>query len=259
MSTRILAGMAVELEGDGAPVIMIHGLGGTSNSFTPQLAVYAGRHRIIRPDLVGSGRSPLEGALSIERFVSDVMRMADGLGAREAHLVGHSLGTIVCQHIAVRHPARVRSLALLGALTEPPDAARAALRQRAAKARAEGMAEVADAIVQAATAKATKADAPVAVAMVRESVMRQCPQGYAATCEALAQASAAEAGRIDCPTMLITGAEDAVAPPAMARGLADRIAGARLVLLPRCGHWPSVERAADVNRELRHFMMGLRG
>ncbi len=255
MPSRQIAGLTVDCAGDGAPAIMVHGLGGTSNSFTPQMSVFARGFRCYRPDLPGSGRTslPQGGALSIDGFVAAVLALADAEGHEAFHLVGHSLGTIVCQHVAARAPGRVLSMALLGALTAPPEAARTGLRQRAAEARRDGMAGIADAVCAGSTAAATRADLPVALAAVRESLMRQPPEGYAATCEALAEARPAAVEGLSMPCLLVTGAEDAVAPPDMARGLAGRLGDARLVVFPRCGHWATFERAAEVNRELRHF------
>jgi 3-oxoadipate enol-lactonase len=253
MTSRSLAGMTVEVDGAGEPVVLVHGLGGTSNTFTPIMDVFARGCAAIRPDLVGSGRSPLEGELDIGRFAADLLALAVALGHGSAHWVGHSMGTVVCQHIAARHPECVRSLALIGALAGPSQAARDALRGRAAEARDHGMADIAEAVSCGTTSESTRRGLPVAVAAVRESLMRQCPKGYAATCEALAEATPADLGAIACPAIIINGEKDPVAPPAVARALADGIAGARLVLLPRCGHWPTFERADDVARELRHF------
>jgi 3-oxoadipate enol-lactonase len=245
----------VEEDGAGSPVLFIHGLGGTSNTFTPQAAALAGRFRLIRPDLPGSGRSPLgEERLSITTLVAAMLRVLDALAVPRAAVVGHSLGTIVAQHLAVAHPARVAALALLGTLTEPPEAARAAMRARAATAREQGMAGIADAVAQGGLAAATRQESPLAVAFVRESLMRQTPEGYAATCEALADAQAAEAARIGVPTLVMTGADDATAPPSVARLIAGRIAGARAEIIPRCGHWPSIERPAEVQAALASFL-----
>jgi pimeloyl-ACP methyl ester carboxylesterase len=94
---------------------------------------------------------------------------------------------------------------------------------------------------------------------VRESILRQCPEGYARTCEALAEATAANHQRIRCPVLIINGEEDAVAPPSVARDLAERIAGARAIVLPRCGHWATIERPEEVNAELRRFLGGQPG
>jgi pimeloyl-ACP methyl ester carboxylesterase len=96
--------IAVEIHGNGDPVVMVHGLGGTSNVFGPQADVLSRYFRVIRPDLPGSGRSRATGALSIESLVETVIGVMDRNNARPAHLVGHSMGTIVCQHLAVKYP-----------------------------------------------------------------------------------------------------------------------------------------------------------
>jgi 3-oxoadipate enol-lactonase len=252
VSTRTVANMAVEITGDGVPVICIHGLGGTSNSFTPMLPALTSM-RVIRPDLPCSGRSPMVEKPSIAQIVSFIVRLADSLGIKSAHFMGHSLGTIVCQHIASSHSELVRSLVLLGALSEPPGVARENIRRRAATARGGGMSEVADQVAQGGTSSDTKTKNPAAVAFVRESILRQDPEGYARTCEALAEAHAADLSRIRCPALLISGDEDAVAPPSMARSIAAAIAGAKTVVLPRCGHWIMLERPEEVNAEVKRF------
>ncbi len=246
--------LAVEVHGAGDPVILVHGLGGTSNVFTPQIGALSRFFQCVRFDLPGSGRSPTEGDVSIAGFVEAVLAVLDGRGIERAHVVGHSLGTIVCQHLAVLQPERVRSLALLGPLHAPPEAARPALRDRAAKARSEGMVGIADAIVQGGTSANTKASRPEVAAFVREILMRQDPEGYARTCEALAAAEPADVTRINCPTLLITGDEDGTAPPPAVRALASKIPGSSLRILDRCGHWTTFERPAAVNEALVNFL-----
>jgi 3-oxoadipate enol-lactonase len=250
MSTHIIARMAVEVTGEGEPVLMIHGLGGSSNTFTPQMAALGGRFRVLRPDLPGSARSPVPSSLSIGAMLAALAELCDVLATRAVHVVAHSLGTILAQYLAVERPALVRSLVLLGALSEPPDAARNGLRTRATAARERGMDGVADAVIAGALSAETRSANLAAVAFVRESLMRQTAEGYALTCEALAEARAADATQIRAPTLLITGEDDAVAPPSVARQLAERIPGARAEVLPRCGHWASIERAEEVNRRL---------
>ena len=253
MSVNVVAGMAVEIAGDGTPVICIHGLGGTSNTFTPQMPALA-TMRAIRPDLPCSGRSANVEKPSIGSFAAGIGRLADMLGVKSTHFIGHSLGTIICQHLAADRPELVRSLTLIGALIEPAQPARNALRQRAKTARSGGMVEVADAIVQNAMAADSRSRNPIAAAFVRETIMRQCPEGYARSCEALAEANAANHRRIRCPALIINGEDDAVATPSVARELAERIGDARAVILPRCGHWATVERPDEINAELRRFL-----
>jgi pimeloyl-ACP methyl ester carboxylesterase len=256
MATRFVERMAVEIDGEGDPVLMIHGLGGSSNVWTPLLPTFA-RHRTVRPDLPGSARSArVEGSLSIERFVQAMLRVAGAAGVERAHVVAHSLGTIVAFHLAAAAPHLVRSLALFGPLLAPADAIRGGIRGRGEKARAEGeagMQEIANALVQAATSAETKAKRPVAVALVREFLMRQPPDGYARTCEALADAQPADTAKITCPTLLVTGDEDAVAPAGAVRQIAERIPGCRLEILRGCGHWTTIEKPDECNEALRRF------
>ena len=256
--------MLVEEEGEGDAVVCVHGLGGSSNTFTSLMPALA-RHRVVRVDLPGSGRSQqAEGALSIGRFAEAVVLACARLGIDRAHFVGHSLGTIVCQHIAVNEPKRVRSLALFGPLVAPPDAARTAIRGRAAKARAEGahgMHEITASLLSAALSADTRQRQPLAVAFVRESLMRQDGEAYARTCEALADAQPARLENISCPVLLVTGDEDGVASPQAVRAMAERLHGARstrVVVLPRCGHWTPIERAAECQAELRDFLSSQR-
>jgi pimeloyl-ACP methyl ester carboxylesterase len=256
MSTQIIERMAVEVEGQGDAVILLHGLGGSSNVFQPQLAALGGRFRLVRPDLPGSGRSRPGGEAAIPAWVARLRRMAEVLGIERAHFVGHSLGTILCQHLAVDSPRLVRSLALFGPLLAPPEPNRAAIRERARQARADGMAGIAAAIVQGTLSGDSRARNPVGAALVRELLMRQDPEGYAQACEALAAAQPAEIARIRCPALLVTGDEDPVAPPSAVRAMAERLPGARVQVLERCGHWATIERWAECNRALGEFYAG---
>jgi 3-oxoadipate enol-lactonase len=259
MAFQLIDRIAVEEEGEGPAIICVHGLGGSGNTFTPLMPAMA-RHRVIRVDLPGSGRSQrAEGELSTERYVETLLRVCERLNVARAHWIGHSMGTIVCQHIAADHPKRVASVALFGPLIAPPDAARTAMKARAVKARegAAGMQEITQALLQAAISADTRQRLPVAVAFVRESLMRQEGEAYARSCEALAGAQAAAVDRIEAPVLLMTGDEDGVAPPQSVRAMADRLhrsASKRVVVLPRCGHWTPIERPDECQRELRDFL-----
>src|SRR4030088_1361137 len=229
---HLVGRIAVDIEtptggGDGA--LCIHGLGGTSNTWTPLLPALS-RFTAVRFDLPGSGRSHrVEGALSIDGFVEACLRVLARRNMERAlapagcagpargwwgsrnmervHVLGHSLGTIVAAHLAAREPRIVRSLALFGPLLAPPDVARTSIKARAGKARREGVAgmqAIADTLVQGATSAETRARRPAVVAYVRESIMRQAPEGYARTCEALAGAEPADTTAVACPTGLVS-------------------------------------------------------
>lgn len=264
MTLHTISRVVVEDEGEGDAVVCLHGLGGTSNTWTPLMPALAG-YRVIRPDLPGSGRSTdAGGELSIEKLAECVVTICQKLDVSRAHILAHSMGTIVAQHLAVLQPRLVRSLALFGPLIAPPETARTNIRARGEKARSEGtrgMHDIALALVQASISADTRSRQPVATAFVRESLMRQDPEGYARNCAALAATTPAVVEKIEAPVLLVTGDEDVVAPPQSVRAMAERLTaakGVRTVVLNRCGHWTPVERAEDCARELRQFLAGQR-
>lgn len=246
--------MDVEISGSGPAVVMIHGLGGCADNFEPLMPALES-YRTIRVNLPGSGTSPLfYQSLSIDSFAQSVEKLLRVLDIAEAHFVGHSLGSLVCQHIAIRHRDLVSSLALLGPLTQPPQEARSALQDRARQARKDGMTGIARAIVERTLSKQTRETNQAAVMAVSASLTRQDPEGYARTCEALSAARALDWRAIHARCLLITGDEDPVAPPAMAQMLDQHLATSKVTILTGCGHWPMIEWAQDCCNHLSAFL-----
>ena len=260
MTTRNINGLTVEIDGEGEALLCVHGLGGSSNTWTPVMDALEG-FTVIRPDLPGSARSALPSArLSIDLYVDALEGLLAEMNVESLHIAAHSLGSVVAQHFAVRHPSKVKSLALFGPLIAPPDTARPNITARAQLARTgpAGMQEIANAIVKGATSKETKEQQPAVLALVRESVMRQSAEGYAQSCEALAAARAAAIDGICVPTLLITGDQDGVAPAANVAAMAERIRGSRKGVLEACGHWTTFEKPQACMQELQSFHAGIR-
>ncbi|HTH99586.1 MAG TPA: alpha/beta fold hydrolase [Acidisoma sp.] len=243
-----------EFGAQGELLVFVHGLGGSTNTWFPQSQILKRDLRPVAYDLPGSGRTPVRENVTIDSLVADLNEVVEHAGGTaRVHLAGHSLGTIICQHYAARYPDRVASLALIGAFPEPPEAARKALRDRAAKVRAEGMAAIADAIVTAGTSDDTKANNPAAASFVRESIMAQPAEGYARACEALAALSRADLSAVRCPTLVLNGDQDRTSPPDTGSALAGAIEGAEFRKLDGCGHWATIERAKQVNYAMTLF------
>lgn len=246
--------LAVEVDGQGPAVLMVHGLGGTTNFYQIQADVLAERFQVIRVDSAGAGRSPVAGGISVESHADDLAAVLGELGVARAAVVGHSLGTLVVRSMAARHPDRVSALALLGAVRPPTDAVRQAQHDRAATLRERGTAPVAPGVVANALSDTTRRDRPEVAAFVRELVMRQDPEGYARNCEALAAAS--DPGPVDpaLPLLLITGEDDKVGPPDASRELAEAHGSATVEILPGVGHWTALEAAEATTAHLLKFI-----
>jgi pimeloyl-ACP methyl ester carboxylesterase len=99
--------------GDGPPLLLVHGLGGSATNWTELAPLLARERRIIVPDLPGHGGSePLPAVGSLGAFADRVVTVAEREDALPAPAVGHSLGGLVVLHAALRHPAAVAKLVL---------------------------------------------------------------------------------------------------------------------------------------------------
>ncbi|MSR14386.1 MAG: alpha/beta fold hydrolase [Gammaproteobacteria bacterium] len=240
--------------GTGDAVLLVHGLGGSSNAWGAQAQALARFFRVIVPDLRGAGRSAARDGINVATMVSDLVELLDRLAIAQAHTIGHSFGSVLAQHLAVNHPTRVGRLGLVGPIRAPSDAAVKALTERAALARREGLVAIANATVSVGTCAQTKAKNPVIAAFVREMVMRQDPQAYAATCEAIAATQGAALESLRCPCLVLTGDEDATSPPAAAHTVANAIEGSTFMIISRCGHWTPIEQPEAVTNHLMNFL-----
>lgn len=247
------SGLAVERQGVGPPVIMLHGLGGTLNVWEPQVRALQDRFSLIRFDMRGSGRSPAQGPVSIESWVDDLAAVMNEQGVARARLVGHSLGTLVLQHFAAQYPERVEKMALIGVNRSPPEARRATVRERALEVRTNGMSTIVDGLIATVVAERTRREKPVVIAAIREMVLAQNPHCYAWTCEAMAASTRPDLSRVDVPLLLIAGAEDTVSPAKLSEDFADE-RRAKLVLIPESGHWLPLEQPDPVSSSLIDFL-----
>lgn len=248
-----------EVNGNGDAVVFVHGLGGSLNIWSSQVNACARHFKTIAYDLRGSGRSGLGGGeCSIDVWVEDLKRLLASLEEGPVHLVGHSMGTLIVQHFAVRYPELVRSLVLVGGLTEIPEAGKQGLHNRANAVMENGMDAVADQVLEGGLSAYTKHANRALTGLVRELLQRNDPDGYAASCKALANGKAISHSQVSVPVLLIVGDEDRVTPPGMARQLLNGFPDARLEVIPECGHWATVEKPAEVNKAILSFLLAIR-
>jgi pyruvate dehydrogenase E2 component (dihydrolipoyllysine-residue acetyltransferase) len=101
---------------EGAPLVLIHGLGGAAVNWTLLAELLAKRRRVVAVDLPGHGGSePLPAAPSLAPYADRVARVAEAEGFARADYVGHSLGGLVALRLAIREPETVRRLVLAAA------------------------------------------------------------------------------------------------------------------------------------------------
>jgi pimeloyl-ACP methyl ester carboxylesterase len=244
-------------------IVFIHGLGGTKDYWTPLVSALslADRATLHLFDFEGHGLSPTHplSALSIESLAADlagVFQVAGASSSKPATLVAHSMGCLVAMKFALDNPDLLKKLVLIGPPPSPlPKPASDGSYARAALARSKGMSAVVDAVVGAGTSERTKKENPVAVTAVRLSLLGQDPESYAKACQALAGATSdLQVEGLATSTLIVTGDEDKVSPPALCEKYVARMRDARHVVLPGVGHWHVYEDVQGVARSVKGFL-----
>lgn len=117
--------IAYELSGSGAPILFIQGVGVPASGWRPQLEGLSAQHQCASIDNRGLGSSgPAPSPLEIGHMASDALAVMDHLGWASAHVVGHSVGGLIAQELALRARPRVRSLTLMCTFLRGAQAAR---------------------------------------------------------------------------------------------------------------------------------------
>jgi 3-oxoadipate enol-lactonase len=240
--------------GEGPPVVFIHGLGGSANIWHGVMQATKQHHHGVAVDLRGHGRSQGRGKFSIEGWAKDVQKLIHHLELPAVTLVGHSLGSLVAQHLAQTSPDTVDQLVLIGGISyfQPPTAD--AYRERADLVEKEGMDVLVDPWLEGAVSPQTHAMHSGMVGLMREVFLRNEPQFYAKSCRALADAPKIRRDELGQPTLIITGAHDRSTPLAMAEELSSSIPVSRVKVLPDVGHWLPLEAPGAVAASLLEFL-----
>lgn len=104
-----------EVEGDGAPLVLIPGTGQGGAIWGNQIAFFRDRYRVISLDNRGAGRSEVtEGGYTISQMAADAIALLDEIGLSGVHLCGQSMGAMIAQEIAIERPDLVGTLQLHG-------------------------------------------------------------------------------------------------------------------------------------------------
>ena len=225
-------------QGGGEPVLLIMGLGWSSNMWHRTRPVLAARYRTIAFDNRGAGRSDVSpGPYTIAMLASDAAAVLDAAGVERAHILGISMGGMIAQEFALQHPNRVQSL-ILGCTTAggpravqaDADAIQLLFRR---DSNPEERAKAAVPFIYDSGTPRERIDQDLAVL----SEWYPNAEGYTAQLQGiLAWEADSRLSNITAPALVIHGENDRLVPAANGRLISERIPGARLVMLLHASH-----------------------
>lgn len=247
--------LAYELRGTGEPLVMIHGAQGDQSMFAGVVPSFTSRFQVLTFDQRGSGLSEKPDMdYSMAMFADDTAALMDYVGFASAHILGVSMGGMIAQEFALRHPRRTRSL-VLGCTT--PGGPKAVSLSGGALAKAYSTQplpaeERGRLLAEACFTKGYIDKHPEIIPAMIEA-RRQRPIDPVALSHRMKAVYAHDTydrlPQISCPTLVITGKDDVLISWENSRILAERIPGAKFILLEPAGHlfWgeqPEQSRAA---------------
>ncbi|GGP51908.1 bifunctional 3-oxoadipate enol-lactonase/4-carboxymuconolactone decarboxylase PcaDC [Streptomyces calvus] len=236
------------------PVLILGpSLGTTWHMWDRQVPELTKQWRVFRFDLPGHGGAPAHPAGSVADLTTRLLATLDGLGVQRFGYAGCALGGAVGIELALRHPERLASLALIAA--SPRFGTADEFRQRGVIVRTNGLDPIARSAPERWFTGGFAAAQPAITEWAVQMVRTTDPGCYIAACEALASFDVrAELASVGVPTLVLVGSEDQVTGPAEARTLVAGIPDARLAVVPGASHLVPVEQPAAVTDLLvRHF------
>lgn len=253
-----------EEHGEGEPLLLIMGWGGNASTWTPQITGLTDHVRVISFDNRGVGRSSApDEPYTTCQMAADTLGLLDALEVSSAHIFGVSLGGMIAQELAIRHPERVRSLVLGCTSPGGPQASGAEKLQA-------GVSELQEVVsngipdvewfsefmkllwTEEALSRSESSLQDFVLSLIRYPPTPQGLRNQALA--AVAHDAFDRLSAIRCPTLVMTGAEDELIPPRNSGILADHIPNAELRAFPGLRHAFHLEAADQVNSLIVNFI-----
>lgn len=250
-----------EIIGSGPDVILLHPFPLNHNFWNGVVPHLSSRYRVILPDLRGHGDSELgEGEATMEKMAADLAKLCREEGIAKAYFAGVSIGGYVLFEFWRRYRDHVAALVLANtrAAAETPES-RATRLGVGEKVLREGTAGFIEEMLPKLLSPVTVTNRPDIVEAARRMMQKMSAQDIAGVQQGMADRpdSIATLKTINVPTLVVSGADDSV-PRSEAELMRQGIAGSRLQVIPRAGHYAALEQPEEFGRMLRGFMDGLR-
>jgi pimeloyl-ACP methyl ester carboxylesterase len=255
--------------GHGPPVLLIQGVGVVGNGWTPQVDGLREQFTLVSFDNRGIGASiNRDGRLTIDEMAADALAILDAEGIDRVHVAGHSMGGVIAQALALRAPARIKSLAFLCTFAKGKDGSKVTLPMLATALRmrigTRAMRRNAFLELIMPERYLQQIDRPALAARLAPLFGHDLAEQPPIVMKQLGAMSKYDAGLrlrelAPIPTLVVSATDDRIASPATGRALAAAIPGAKYLEIPEAGHGLPIHRPAETNALLsEHWMQAER-
>ena len=249
-----------EIFGDGAPLVMIRGVGSNVDHWYEQVETFSKKYRLLVFDNRGIARSSEPGGpFSTRDMATDTITLMEAVGIKKAHVLGYSMGGMIAQEIALNYPEKVDGLILVA--TDCGISLRVKAKPEVTRLFSDmvylATPEAKSASYDCLFAKQTINAHPEVIARYEEVSMRfPAPQQILLKqWDAVTQHDACNRLQdIASPTLTITGSEDELIPPQNARVMAEQIPNAELTVINGGGHLFLIEQPEQFNNAVMGFL-----
>jgi 3-oxoadipate enol-lactonase len=240
-------------------VVLSHALGCDLTMWDRLANQLAADCRVISHDHRGHGSSDAPaGPYTMADLADDAARLLRELDSGPVVWIGLSMGGMVGQELALRHPSLVAALVIANSTSRYPAAASDMWRQRIETVRSQGMEAIADAVMGRYFHEGFHGAQPATVARYRQRLVTTDVDGYVGCCEAVRAVDTTDRlPQIAVPALVIAGELDQGTPVAMAQALAERIPHAQLAVLPQASHLSVIEQPRAFANAVTQFLHSL--
>jgi esterase len=247
-----------QVRGSGPPLVLLHGLLGSSSNLGNLARHLVGSYQILSPDLRNHGRSPHSQAMNYSLMIADIVKLLDNHGIEKCALIGHSMGGKVAMGVAMLQPDRVQALVVVDICpidypTAHNDQIIEALRQLPLddlETREE---------VDKCLAK-TVGDLSMRQFLLTNLYRDETGLNWRANLHALAVNHPALAAAPLCGSsypgaaLFVKGGQSDYVGPKCQRAIREQFSAAQLKIIPDAGHWPHAEKPVLFNALVSRFM-----
>jgi 3-oxoadipate enol-lactonase len=244
------------IEGEGPWLTMSHSLACNVSMWDEQAKLLASNgFKVLRYDTRGHGASSAPaGPYTLEQLADDAKALCDGLGVKETHWVGLSMGGMIGQAFALKYPGVFKSMVLADTASRRPPNAEQMWGDRVKLAKEQGMEALVESTLGRWFTEPYRASRKDVMERIGRDIRATPVTGFAGCCAAIAKLDLLDRLKdIKCPTLVIVGEEDHGTPPEAAKLIQSNIPGAELVIIPSAAHLSNVEQADVFNKALEKF------